>query len=135
MILDLKDALPIAFERFNAAVTLWNLQAAVIFALLAFVTGAQRALKSVQIRIALSGAYAGCAAINLLVLLQVEAQRRALDQFVLTHLVGSGLVETGLDRAMWAPTASATILMHGFADVAAIGAIWLIPTWTGRAGR
>jgi hypothetical protein len=43
---DLKEALPIFFERFNAAVTVWNLQLTVILGLIAFLAVASSVMQN-----------------------------------------------------------------------------------------
>jgi hypothetical protein len=44
--MELKDALTILFERFNAAVTVWNFQIAVLLGLIAFLAAASGVLHS-----------------------------------------------------------------------------------------
>ena len=48
--MDLKDFLPIIFERYNAVQALWNFQIVVIFGLLGFITTARNTARQTSVK-------------------------------------------------------------------------------------
>lgn len=131
--MDLKDALTIVFERFNAAVILWNFQIAVLLGLIAFLAAASDALHSKWLLGGLTGAYVAFASINLAVLEQVESQRRVLATFVILKLKGSELQDLG--RYIPGPSFARTMTIHLIGDFAAVCAIWLVPYFSRKRPR
>jgi hypothetical protein len=128
--MELKDVLPLAFERFNAAVALWNLEAAVIFALLAFLASAPGMLASLWMRGLMTAAYVGFALVNGVILEQVEGQRRVLDTVAIGELPRGDLKL--LAPYLTAPSWVQTLGIHLLADGAALAAIWIIPAVANR---
>jgi hypothetical protein len=136
-IMDVKDTIPILFERFNASVSQWNFQMAVILGLLAFLAATSSSVRGMRLQIGLVGAYVIFAGINLTVLLQIEAERRVIEQVVrgklrelpqtdaLANL--SDVIATPSNATIWA--------MHLVGDVAVIAAIFLIPTFLRRRAQ
>ena len=61
---ELKDFLPILFERFNSTLTLWNFQMAVILGLIGFLAAARVILRDWRLHLGLSVAYLGFAVPN-----------------------------------------------------------------------
>jgi hypothetical protein len=127
--MDVKDAIPILFERFNASVSLWNFQMAVILGLLAFLAATSSLVRGVRLQIGLVGAYVIFAGINLTVLLQIEGQRRVMEQVVrgrLQELPQSDAL-VSLRNVLFTPSSVTILVMHLAGDVAVIAAIFLIP--------
>jgi hypothetical protein len=110
--MELKDVIPILFERFNASVSLWNFQMAVILGLLAFLATTSSIVRGERLQFGLAGAYVIFAVINLIVLLQIEGQRRVIEQVVLgkldelpqTNALANlrGVIATPSDVKIWA---------------------------------
>jgi hypothetical protein len=123
---DLKEALTIFFERFNAAVTVWNLQLTVILGLIAFLAVASSVMQNKLLRGGLIVGYLMLAIANLLTLEKIEAQRRTLAEFVVSRLKGSDLA--AMASTVGAPSPMAVALLHLAADIIAVLAIWFIPS-------
>jgi hypothetical protein len=121
----LQDALPIAFERFNAMLTLWNFQLAVILGLLAFVASNPSLLQSTWPKAILSSVYLLFALANVISLLQVGGERRVLDACVLSNTFKGTLQK--LPNFMKAPNDTKIIGLHLIGDVVALALIFGMP--------
>jgi hypothetical protein len=130
--MELKDVLPILFERSNATQTFWNFYIVIALGIIGFFSTAKPVanLKAVQILFTLG--YLMFAAVNLLAMLWVIAQRQALAGQALRLITGDQLALLKqsflFDKDLLSPPSWIFIgIFHLIGDALIIGVIWLLP--------
>jgi|SRR5271170_849017 hypothetical protein len=81
---ELKDWLPIVFERANSATSLWNIEIATILGIIAFVAAGGDLAKDGRVRALLAGGFVVMAGLNLSAMVSVTEQRTLLIDFMLS---------------------------------------------------
>jgi len=115
---DLKDWLPIVFERANAATALWNVEITAILGIIAFVAAGGDLARHGYVRALLAGGFVVMAALNLSGLIAVNEQRAALVDFVRS-------LHGGRTDALLAAWSEPTFVLGPFK----IGPLLIPPTW------
>ena len=131
--MELKELLPIIFERSNAMQTFWNFQIIVIFGLLGFVTTARATARQASVEVMLTVGYLMFALVNLEALLAVTKQRWILVGAALPKLPSEGVLADFeapflfVENPLSPPYLVAVIILHLLADAFLVGAIWVFP--------
>jgi hypothetical protein len=127
--MDLKDLLPIIFERNNATQTLWNLQIVVIAGLLGFVTTARNTARQPIVKWILTITYPVFSYVNLDALLSVTKERKILAAAALSKLPSEEpLASFNSTKSLLSPPSPiSVIVLHLVMDVSLVAAIWLFP--------
>ena len=131
--MELKELLPIIFERSNAMQTFWNFQIIVIFGLLGFVTTARATARQASVKVMLTVGYLMFALVNLEALLAVTKQRWILVGAALPKLPSEGVLADFkapflfVENPLSPPYLVAVIILHLLADAFLVGAIWVFP--------
>lgn len=131
--MELRNLLPIIFERSNATQTFWNFQIVVIFGLLGFITTARATARQASVKMMLTIGYVMFALVNLGALLSVTEQRRILVLAALAKLPSDGLLAAFkapfliVENALSPPYQITVVIVHLLADAFLIGAIWVFP--------
>jgi hypothetical protein len=126
--MDVKDWLPIVFERSNAAETLWNMQIVVILGLIAFLAGAGKAVAHKPMKLLLIVGFLVMVAFNLCALVDVTRQRHALFEFLTTtpdFASSSNVLK--LLKPIYVPPEWQVKLLHLTMDAIVVLFIWCYP--------
>jgi hypothetical protein len=123
--METNDLLPMVFERFSAAQTLWNLYITVSLGLLMFIAAVPVALNRRAARMVLSVAFVVFAASNLGALREVTNQRIALVNLTISKL---GDTEKGFitPNILNAPPVWVVAVFHLFWDAMVLICIWFL---------
>lgn len=130
------DLVQLFFGRFDTFQTLWSLYLTVVFGLFAFLTAAEKAMRSWIVRVILSCGFTFFALTNWYALYRVSIQRVALSEAILEKLKESPsqhldvIVQAGL------PSSSVELAaFHFIIDAAAILLILVLPIIRARVER
>jgi hypothetical protein len=131
--MDIKDLLPIIFERSNAMQTFWNFQITVIFGPLGFITTARATARQESVNVLLTVGYVMFALVNLEALMSVTKQRWILVDVDLAKLPSEELLTAFKEPFLFVqnplsrPYLVAVIIVHFLADAFLVGAIRVFP--------
>src|SRR5579863_4366799 len=131
--MEVKDMLPIFFERANAAQTLWTLYVTIILGLLAFI-GSAKLTRPKLVASLLSIIFLIFAAVNLSALCAVTAQRLALFGLMCpgtpgppgTDWLGVTWPMTKLCSTLVAPGGRGVMALHILGDLFTLTSVWFM---------
>jgi len=139
--MELKDWLPIMFERANATAALWNMQIVVVLGLIAFMASAGELARNRSVLALLTVGLVVMAGLNLSAQISVTEQRLILLRFIGTledRAISGGLVSDLTDPShfpyplqvapMWL-----VIALHVTVDAAALLFVWIYPNCRRRS--
>jgi hypothetical protein len=140
--MDLKDILPILFERSNAMQTYWNFYIVVTLGIMGFFSTARSIANLIIVRLLFTVGFLGFAVVNLEGILWVVAQRQALANEVLKLITPNGplaslkdpiaLLGWEIDPTRISPPKMHSVaIFHVVGDGLVLGVIWLVP-WLSR---
>lgn len=128
MEMELKDVLPLLYERFGAFQTLWNLYITIALGVLGFVATAEKASKSKIIRVILIIVFLVFALINLETLVRIREQRSILAELALELADKQNPLEVRLAEASGASgTINFLRSFHLVLDLFVVSLVWFIP--------
>jgi hypothetical protein len=132
MKMEVKDILPIVFERANAASTLWNIEIVTILGLIAFFAGAGKQVNHTFVKLAIVIGFVIMASFNLAALIEVTEQRHALVTLLLTKDSTIFSSESVWVNPLLIPPVCLVAVLHIVVDILVIIFVLVYPKYAPR---
>jgi hypothetical protein len=123
--MDVKDYLPILFERSNTAQSLWNFEAVVVLGIIGFLATAGSKANQSWLLLLIIIVFLGFVYFNLSEILKVSHQRETLANAVIPSLADERLSD--LRKYLNPNPRVLVVALHVVVDIATVFAIWIIP--------